>query len=85
MMGKLSAMTGMRQGELIALKRKYVHEYYIEVAHSWEAGIGLKDPKTKKSKRPVLITVLWLRIKREATLFCYFIYIACGPKIPARR
>ncbi len=28
----------------------------IEVVHSWEAGIGLKDPKTKKSKRPVLIT-----------------------------
>ena len=56
MMCKLSAMTGMRQGELKALQRKYVHDYYIEVVHSWEAGIGLKGPKTKGSKRPVLLT-----------------------------
>ncbi|MBT3181558.1 MAG: site-specific integrase [Deltaproteobacteria bacterium] len=53
-MAKLSMLTGMRQGEIIGLKRKYVSDCMIQVVLAWEAGKGLKDPKTAKSKRPVL-------------------------------
>jgi integrase len=54
LMAKLSMLTGMRQGEIIGLKRKYVSDCMIQVVLAWEAGKGLKDPKTAKSKRPVL-------------------------------
>ena len=54
LMAKLSMLTGMRHGEIIALKRKYVSDCLIQVMLSWEAGKGLKDPKTAKSIRPVL-------------------------------
>lgn len=53
LMSKLSMLTGMHQGELIGLQRQYVSECTIFVEHSWEAGQGLKGPKTKKSRRPV--------------------------------
>ena len=53
---RLSYETGMRFGEVIALKRKYVKDGFISVVHSWSEEDGLKDPKTKRSKRQLKVT-----------------------------
>ena len=53
LMSKLSMLTEIRQGELIGLQRQYVSECVVFVEYAWEAGKGLKGPKTKKSRRPV--------------------------------
>jgi len=41
----IAASTGMRLGELQALKRKYINEDTIEVVHSWSRKFGIKDTK----------------------------------------
>ena len=41
----LAAITGMRLGEIQALKLKYLHEDYIEIRHSWDRKYGIKVPK----------------------------------------
>jgi integrase len=52
----LAAATGLRQGEIICLKRSAIHKNYIEVLHSWDNIYHkVKDPKTEKSKRYVPI------------------------------
>jgi integrase len=53
---RLSYDVGMRFGEIIALKRKYVEDGYINVMHSWGEKAGLKDPKTKRSKRRLKVS-----------------------------
>ena len=42
----IAATTGMRMGEIRALKRSVIHKDYIEVNVSWEKGVGLKSTKT---------------------------------------
>ncbi len=53
---RLSYEVGMRFGEIIALKRKYIEDGYINVMHSWGAKEGLKDPKTRRSKRRLKVS-----------------------------
>lgn len=52
----LAAATGLRQGEIVALRRCSVQSAYISVDHSWDNIYHkLKAPKTEKSKRFVPI------------------------------
>jgi integrase len=53
---RLSYELGMRFGEVVALKRKYVENGWINVVHSWGVKEGLKEPKTKKSKRRLKVS-----------------------------
>ncbi|MCF7953879.1 MAG: site-specific integrase [Spirochaetales bacterium] len=46
----IAATTGMRMGEIRALKRKVVHNDYLEISVSWEKGYGLKGTKTGRSR-----------------------------------
>ena len=48
---RLSYLTGMRFGEVVALRWEDVEDGWISVRHSWGEKEGLKDPKTRKSKR----------------------------------
>ena len=41
-----SAMTGMRLGEVLALKMENIHKNYIEVKYSYNKADGLKSPKS---------------------------------------
>jgi integrase len=50
----IAATTGMRMGEIMALKIQDFHEDYFSVVHSWDRKYGLKEPKTG-SKRLVSI------------------------------
>ena len=46
---RLASQTGMRQGEVLALRIEDIHEGYITVAHSWDSRYeGLKPTKTKR-------------------------------------
>jgi integrase len=46
-----AAMTGMRLGEILALKYEMVQPYFITVAYSWSDTDQLKCPKTGKTRR----------------------------------
>lgn len=47
----LAACTGLRKGEILALKRNSVQENYIAVEHSYDAQYGLKETtKTGRSR-----------------------------------
>lgn len=56
MLANLLAMTtGLRIGEILALKACDVGEVFIAVKHSWSRADGLKDTKTGESRRvPVM-------------------------------
>ena len=59
----LAATTGMRQGEVLALRIEDIHEGYITVAHSWDSRYeGLKPTKTKRVREIPLTakTARWL-------------------------
>lgn len=50
----VACATGLRQGEILALKRSSVFSTYLNVTHSWDSfGHKLKLPKTKSSIREV--------------------------------
>jgi len=51
----LSATTGMRQGEVLALRGKDIGEAVLNVAHSWSAADGLKSPKNGEARRVPLL------------------------------
>ena len=47
----LAASSGLRQGEIIGLKRSSIHKNHIEVTHSWNnIAQKLKSPKTAKKQ-----------------------------------
>ena len=59
----LAATTGVRQGEVLALRIEDIHEGYITVAHSWDSRYeGLKPTKTRRIREiPVTTkTSRWL-------------------------
>lgn len=51
----LAMYTGMRAGEVQALRVCDIHENYIWIAHSWDDHLGLKSPKNGE-ERPVPIS-----------------------------
>jgi integrase len=46
-----AAMTGMRLGEILALKYEMVQPYFITVAYSWSDTDQLKCPKNSKTRK----------------------------------
>ena len=46
----LSAISGMRQGEILALEYADLHNDYIHVKSSWDRNYGLKDTKTHEER-----------------------------------
>jgi integrase len=54
LIAKISALTGMRQMEVVALKRKHILGKSA-VEHSWEMGYGLKEPKSRAGLRTLPI------------------------------
>jgi integrase len=57
-MAKLSAATGMRQGEIIALRWGAVdlEKRVISVRESYVQGLGFQEPKSADSNREVILT-----------------------------
>jgi integrase len=51
----LSATTGMRQGEILAVRGKDIGEAILNVAHSWSAADGLKSPKNGETRKVPLL------------------------------
>jgi integrase len=51
----LACTTGMRSGEILALKREDIEERTLYVRHSWSAYDGLKSPKNGKLRRVPLL------------------------------
>ena len=51
----LSATTGMRQGEVLAIRGGDIGEGVLNVAHSWSAADGLKSPKNGEARRVPLL------------------------------
>ena len=47
----LACTTGMRSGEVLALKQEDIGERVLNIQHSWSAYDGLKAPKTGESRR----------------------------------
>lgn len=50
-----AAFTGLRQGEIIALRRQDVNENHLHVRHSYNEVWGLKDTKTRRVRNVALI------------------------------
>jgi hypothetical protein len=46
----LSATTGMRQGEVLAVRGGDTGEDVLRVAHSWSPADGLKSPKNGEAR-----------------------------------
>lgn len=58
-MCKLSALTGMRQGEILALSNEQLHDDYITVDRAYARGEGRKSPKSGKVRTvPVLPEII---------------------------
>jgi integrase len=51
----LSATTGMRQGEVLAIRGGDIGGRVLNVAHSWSAADGLKSPKNGEARRVPLL------------------------------
>jgi len=51
----LACTTGMRSGEILALKREDIGERTLNVRHSWSAYDGLKSPKNGETRRVPLL------------------------------
>jgi integrase len=51
----LSATTGMRQGEVLAIRGGDIGEAVLNVAHSWSAEDGLKTPKNGETRKVPLL------------------------------
>jgi integrase len=51
----LSATTGMRQGEVLAIRGGDIGEGVLNVAHSWSVADGLKSPKNGEARRVPLL------------------------------
>ena len=51
MINYLAAWSGMRMGEIQALKIKHVHDDHIDVVHSWERNHGIKGTKTGHTRQ----------------------------------
>jgi integrase len=51
----LSATTGMRQGEVLAIRGGDIGEGVLSVGHSWSAADGLKSPKNGEARRVPLL------------------------------
>jgi integrase len=51
----LSATTGMRQGEILAVRGGDIGEAVLNVVHSWSAADGLKSPKNGEARRVPLL------------------------------
>ncbi|HUX39133.1 MAG TPA: tyrosine-type recombinase/integrase [Rectinemataceae bacterium] len=48
-------MTGLRLGEVLALRQEDVGDVVLAVSHSWNPLVGLKSPKTNEARRvPIL-------------------------------
>jgi integrase len=51
----LSATTGMRQGEVLAIRGADIGKGVLNVAHSWSAADGLKIPKNGEARKVPLL------------------------------
>jgi len=51
----LSATTGLRQGEVLAIRGADIGEAILSVTHSWSAADGLKTPKNGEARRVPLL------------------------------
>jgi integrase len=63
----LACTTGMRSGEVLALKREDIEERALNVRHSWSTYDGLKAPKNGEARRvPLLPEVRGLLLELAA-------------------
>ena len=59
-------ITGMRQGECLALTPSCLHDTYIHVKHSWDRKYGLKSTKSGKERYVPIPTELYFELKSLA-------------------
>ena len=87
LMNLLAVKTGMRLGEIQALRVQDIKEDYIFVQHSWEANYGLKSTKTGNEriipvKSEILSELLSLNGSTEKDAF---VFSHTDGKTPTRR
>ena len=61
-------ITGMRQGECLALTTASLHDTYIHVKHSWDRKYGLKSTKSGKERYVPIPPDLSLELKSLAEI-----------------
>lgn len=71
----LAATTGIRRGEALGLKAKYVHKEYLEIKHSYTEASGLKETKTNRPRTvpipPVTSEHLAILVPEDPELFLF--------------
>lgn len=60
----VASQTGMRQGEIMALKISNIEEDHIKVCHSWDRKYGLKLPKNNKERVTVITKELFIELQK---------------------
>jgi integrase len=67
-----AVITGMRIGEILALKKNAVHSEYLDVQYSWSSKHGIGNTKTKeKRKVPVPKELYDLLLSVSGTVFIF--------------
>ena len=59
-----AALTGLREGEVRALRVEDIHSDYILVSHSYDVKFGLKDTKTHKSREVPIPDMLYKMLQQ---------------------
>lgn len=82
-----ASKTGMRIGEIQALRKEDLFPDHIEVQHGWSEQFGLQDTKNHKSRTVPISADLYEKLRRlsETQTEGDFIFSATGGKKPIHR
>ena len=60
----LASHTGLRMGEILALKRNEIYPDQIHVNHAWSRKEGLKSPKNGEGRKPPIEPIVYDTLKK---------------------
>jgi len=84
---KVAAATGMRAGEIVALKDSNVHPEYLEVEHTWNPRYGLGPTKTGRTRIVPIPSIIYVELaqlikERPAASASCFVFYSIYPDKP---
>lgn len=85
LMNLTTSVTGMRIGEIQALKPEDIHDYYIEINNSWDRKYGLKSTKVGKSRIAPISPSLSKELKELVNDGRRFVFSGSEPFKPLSR
>ena len=77
-----AALTGLREGEVRALRAEDIHSDYILVSHSYDLKFGLKDTKTHKTREVPIPDMLYKLLQQLGQGHPGYIFSYDGGKTP---